>query len=410
LAPKEIEQHRIEGSSKDEKLDNLEDHQPHASEDVHHAENEKVATIFSKLPQHLITLIVEHLPLFGYLDFRSTCKELCAAAPPIRYRKLTSLEVQNHLPSPPLLMVLNNHRDSIETNDAGDPLLWDVIDPSRPDAEYPMSIPKSFEGATTTFSSKGWLLARKECDCLLFLNPFTRVSGEYPQDESLVCFPDISFSTAPTAPDCVTIGMYELTSDWIAIKYFQHGDEEWNVCEFPTHEKGFKDPQIPHSSCPVYHAGAFYFLDKEGYLGVFERKGGEGSWRVFDKHAPMRCSSVFSSNIVECDGQIVVVVVGHMGMWVDVFRWDNQAEDWNKVESLGNWTIFINPLSCFSTEARRPGMENKIYFPRLHGGHVVFYSMETATLQFGASEEVLNDFHGTKEFLNCCWIEPCWSD
>lgn len=156
------------------------------------------------------------------------------------------------------------------------------------------------EGATITFSSKGWLLARKKYDSLLFLNPFTRVTGEYPRDEPLAWFAGISFSTAPTSPDCVTIGMSDFTNDEIVIRYFQQGDETWNHCEFPPHEKGFKDP--PGSICPVYHNGAFYFLDKEGYLGVFELKEGQGSWRVFDKHIPMRCSSMFSSNIVECDG------------------------------------------------------------------------------------------------------------
>lgn len=105
----------------------------------------------------------------------------------------------------------------------------------------------------------------------------------------------------------------------------------------------------------------------------------------------------------------MAVVVGHMGKWVDVFRWDRETEGWNKVESLGNWTIFINSSSsCFSTEARRPEMGNKIYFPRFYGGCVVFYSMEKKKWHFDRSEDALSDFHGTKELLNCCWIEPSW--
>lgn len=149
LAPKEIEEHieehRIEESGNNMNLDELENHQSNEPADVIPARNETTAVIFSKLPEHLITLIAEHLPLFDYLDFRSTCKYFCTAAPLIQHRKLTSLGVQNHPPSPPLLMVLNNHRECIETNDVDDRLLWDVIDPSRLDAKYPMSIPKSFE-------------------------------------------------------------------------------------------------------------------------------------------------------------------------------------------------------------------------------------------------------------------------
>ena len=78
--------------------------------------------------------------------------------------------------------------------------------------------------------------------------------------------------------------------------------------------------------------------------------------------------------------------------------------------SLGDQTMLINPCSCFASQAGRPEMENKIYFPRFYNGHLVFYSMETKKWHSNGSEEPLSDLHGTKEFLNCSWIEPSWSN
>ena len=84
--------------------------------------------------------------------------------------------------------------------DDGDPFSWDVIDPGQPDTKYPMSIPKSFEGALITFSSNGWLLARKNEDALQFLNPFTRMSGKSPLYHRVSLVSAIGFSSTPICP------------------------------------------------------------------------------------------------------------------------------------------------------------------------------------------------------------------
>ncbi|MFS7908670.1 hypothetical protein Hanom_Chr01g00085871 [Helianthus anomalus] len=54
-------------------------------------------------------------------------------------------------------------------------------------------------------------------------------------------------------------------------------------------------------------------------------------------------------------------------------------KEWEKIECLGSYMIYICGDICMCIEAKAPEMENKIFFPRLgsKNGNVVFYSLET---------------------------------
>jgi hypothetical protein len=79
---------------------------------------------------------------------------------------------------------------------------------------------------------------------------------------------------------------------------------------------------------------------------------------------------------------------------------------WMKVDSLKNHMLFVGKTS-FSAVANISGMENKIYFNKLYGQSVVFYSLETNNYHTFENAEVVN-FHHAREQLNSIWIQPRW--
>lgn len=63
-------------------------------------------------------------------------------------------------------------------------------------------------------------------------------------------------------------------------------------------------------------------------------------------------------------------------------------------------------LIC-NRKKKKPGMENKINFPRFYGQSIVFYSLETDDYHSFESQDVVN-FYSTTEELYCGWIEARW--
>jgi hypothetical protein len=85
----------------------------------------------------------------------------------------------------------------------------------------------------------------------------------------------------------------------------------------------------------------------------------------------------------------------------------NLKMTWIRVESLGNYMLYVSCSSSFSVKAKTPGMENKIYFPRFCGESMVFYSLETGKYHSIESKDVV-DFYSSREKMYCGWIEPRW--
>ncbi|OVA04481.1 Protein of unknown function DUF295 [Macleaya cordata] len=89
-------------------------------------------------------------------------------------------------------------------------------------------------------------------------------------------------------------------------------------------------------------------------------------------------------------------------------RLDFSKMVWVKVESLGKHMLFISNTSSLSAIAPDSRMENKIYFARLHGEEILFYSLDTGSYHCLGSRHSAKDFYDTTERLNCTWIEPNW--
>ncbi|KAK2384771.1 hypothetical protein QL285_072079 [Trifolium repens] len=205
-------------------------------------------------------------------------------------------------------------------------------------------------------------------------------------------------SDSPTSYECVTVELIKFNN--ITTAYVHQLRE--GRCRLID----FEDKKFPLFNInPAFHNGLFYFLSVTGKLAFIEVKGEEISWKILEEpQAP--CSSHFNNFLVECDGNLLTVFESPFAKGVQVFKLNDDTMTWMKIKSLKNHMLFVGKTS-FSAVANIPGMENKIYFNRLHGDNVVFYSLETNNYHTFKNDEVVN-FHHVREQLNGTWIQPRW--
>ena len=214
----------------------------------------------------------------------------------------------------------------------------------------------------------------------------------------------VGFSHPPTSSECAIVECM----GQIAYLTFLGGERT----PFDYHEDGYKSPL--YNMSPLFFNGSFYYLSIEGKLGVIQarrlvgqRQEGVLDWKELQElQAP--CTNFFNSFLVECDSNLLSVFEGedNFQKWIQVFKLNEPTMNWIKVERLESHMLFVNRNASFSKVATIPGMENKIYFSRLYGQNIVFYSLETNNYHT-FENEVLN-FHHVREQLNSSWIEPRW--
>ncbi|GKD48036.1 hypothetical protein Tco_1277012 [Tanacetum coccineum] len=61
-----------------------------------------------------------------------------------------------------------------------------------------------------------------------------------------------------------------------------------------------------------------------------------------------------------CDEHLLQVIVGKFGESVEVFKLNDTAQEWEKIDGLGKHMIFVCSPSSFCIEAKVPEMENKL--------------------------------------------------
>ncbi|PWA96022.1 nucleic acid-binding, OB-fold protein [Artemisia annua] len=96
-------------------------------------------------------------------------------------------------------------------------------------------------------------------------------------------------------------------------------------------------------------------------------------------------------------------ILKERGRSIEVFNLNDSKNEWEKVDGLGKHMIYISSLTCLCIEAKAPHMDNKIYFPRLHSGKIVFYSLQTCryhTFNGKMDEESLVDLAETEYHTN----------
>ncbi|OVA08173.1 Protein of unknown function DUF295 [Macleaya cordata] len=357
------------------------------------------AGTWGSLNVDILELIARYLHPVDYLHFRAVCKENRSAIPAVSWRTSSAEITQTTYLSPWLVFYKKN--DGI----------YNFLDPMHNKEKYIMDLQDLLLDAKIRFSKGGWLLMSKGKKTLFFFNPFTRAMIQLPDlpDDENYGFSGISFSSLPTCSDCVVFASPDIDSVSISILFISRGDDSWRSYIINYNKLPLKEKCMPCRNNPVFYNGVFYCLDYKGALGAFDLNDDDYTWKFLDN--PQRpCNSIYQSFLVECEGKLLSVFLGHLGKWVRIFRLDFSRMVWVEVESLGRHMLFVSHTSCLSTVAPDNQMKNKIYFPRFHGeGRIIFYSLDTGRYHCHGGSHSSQDFYNTKEQLYCSWIEPNWS-
>jgi hypothetical protein len=342
----------------------------------------------------MVKAIAKCLNVFDYLHLRAINRHFRREAPP-----LVEIEWRSrfdHLSMIPLFVL--SYKDNVFT----------FVHPKQGlKCKYTISFPPQPQVNTDDeiicHSKDGWLLLAFRHSSFFF-NPFTKQVLPLAHGSNATVFTHcVGFSHPPTSSECATIECMGILSFLTflggeRIPFIYEGDD---FNKFPLYNRS-----------PVFFNGSFYYLSVEGKLGVIQVRQHVGNgngliWKVLEEpQAPL--TNYFNSFLVECDGNLLSVfeVEGQFQNWVHVYKLEEPTMTWIKVESLENHMLFVSSNASFSTVATIPRMENKIYFPRLYGQSIVFYSLETNNYHT-FENEVLN-FHHVREQLNSSWIQPRW--
>ncbi|XP_076960740.1 uncharacterized protein LOC143637175 [Bidens hawaiensis] len=336
------------------------------------------------LPFHLLEMIMHHCIGVEYMRFRATCKSCHLAAPLIHWNKTSSLHKYSLVS--PWLIVVDKNRGIITFKD---PVFGD---------KYFMK--RSNRHSSIRCSRFGWLLCGKD-STLVFFNPFTNDSRELQYVDASEGFDSLCFSAPPTSNDCKVVGFKARGKDanvyiyliqtWLKIGLDFRGDTPPSF-RFSTFCKG-----------DVY-ALCVYSLKNLLKPQVCNYKKGKG---VGARHR-IRGGEYF---LMEHDQQLLLVIVDESGKYVEVSKLNYINNEWEKIECLGRYTIYIDGTTCLYIETKVPELENKIFFPRLDSknGNIVFYSLETGRYHtFNGNK--MQEFAGLgiRHVYSHAWIQPTW--
>eukprot|EP00257_Ricinus_communis_P011456 XP_002532555.2 uncharacterized protein LOC8279837 [Ricinus communis] len=341
---------------------------------------------FHRLPSDVITsLIIKRLNLVHYLNLRTTCSLFRSLAPPIQQK----LCLQNHSSSPRLMFF---EKDNICT----------FFEPKNSDKCY-LHLPQQLAGCQICYSKDGWFMMSRGKNFFYCFNPLTGEILKFTDTTSvleleLIC---VGFSTSPTSSDCIAVTISKL-NNLIEIYFAFRGDTKW-VLEQIDDDTDFTFG----GNSPVFYNGVFYYLGEKGNLAILEIIDDMVTWEVlWDLKSPR--SHCHQNFLVECDGNLLSVFVGEFEGSVEVFRLSQSKMVWIRVENLGNYMVCVSRSSSFSSLAKAPGMENKIFFPRFYGENIVFYSLDTNKFHSFDRQKIPIEFYISREQLRCGWFEPRW--
>ncbi|KAG8364165.1 hypothetical protein BUALT_Bualt19G0098700 [Buddleja alternifolia] len=209
------------------------------------------------------------------------------------------------------------------------------------------------------------------------------------------------FSTLSSFPDdrngCNALVLTGLSTPAFAFYELYGEKREWTL-ENCT----IKDPYSPNQNMQFSNAigfkGKFYALSLQGSLVVIEdidsclRITGIGSGRA----VPSKVSRQFREYLVESNGEILLVFLVSRKCIdlvedVEVFRLDIDKLLWVKVESLGDWTLFLEDECCMGIDSRKVGCKkNCVYFTHHRVDNWWVFEMENGKISqaFGNDNEM----------------------
>ncbi|XP_074310484.1 uncharacterized protein LOC141646512 [Silene latifolia] len=256
--------------------------------------------------------------------------------------------------------------------------------------------------STIEFVKDGWLLLRIEGHSLQCFNPFKGKSYKYPSNVRAVRLTSLAFSTCPTFPDCLTVGIWAYNYS-VHISYHRARNHQWEYCNIECDSQtGIRFSSNSNSS-PKYHDGSFYFLDTNGNLGVLKMVDEEWIWKVH-KGPVLEDISLYSCQLAELGGQLISVFIKENGIRIQVFKFDTLGNHWVAIDDLGDYMLFLSPASSFSVSTKDNSMRNRIYLQKRIGNEMVFYSLNDGMYHTSSSQRPSKDFYGMRSQSFCCWL------
>ncbi|KAJ0464527.1 hypothetical protein HanRHA438_Chr14g0659841 [Helianthus annuus] len=262
-------------------------------------------------------MIMEFCVGVEYLNFRATCKQCQLAAPMIRWSSETAIRrLQTYSLISPWLIVLDKYQGIITFTD---PMFGD---------KYFMKTPQELVGDLRIYCSRyGWLLFYKFSIPreLLFFNPFRNDIREVPN--MTFYFDSVCFSTPPTSPDCIVVGLSASLPAQIFI-YFINREPSWRMFHMDF------GVAPPHSFLFSTFYGQDIYALNEGALDAFRKIEGRPVWDGVVSEAPRGRSTQYF--LVNCDEHhLVLVMVDELGKFVEASKLNDSTQEWEKIDSLG---------------------------------------------------------------------------
>ncbi|CAL4999070.1 unnamed protein product [Urochloa decumbens] len=336
------------------------------------------------LPLELLEVIVSNLPLVDRLRFPAVCKSWSMVSSPVEQARVW-----------PWLMHVSKQDGTCK-----------MFDPLRGE-EYtlPVAALESDDRNILRSSKDGWVVVSTgdEADDIFIMNPFREDTILPPMFDRCYHFHGVSFSLAPTSPDCVVFGVNSSRSGvFFSIETWQTGEEDW--------QEIWLEQEVPfpvaHNN-PVYFRGDFYCLGRKGNIGIFDPK--DRKWRVLDKPEPIHAELDVSKEdhegaefcyLVELQGKLIAVFQRNADEPPRVFKLDETETAWVEVEDIGGAALFLDYRASFAVASPEAGHGNKIYFPRYSedARHAAFYDLENKSYS--------PSYYGLKSPANCVWVVP----
>ncbi|XP_071905393.1 uncharacterized protein [Coffea arabica] len=350
------------------------------------------------LPPDMLAMVCGNLSFVDYMNFRCL-NRICAST--VRMKS-------NSLPRP--FLIFSNREKGV----------YEIVE-SRLQGKHSVTVPEAIEDHTIRYAKDGWLLLDKRNSVALF-NLYTKEIIRFP-DTPRECYTSFVFTSLPSSAGCFVFASLGVDKE-VCFHHFKMGEQEWRQVGFGQAEIKFQ----PGFSSPLLHGGTFYYLSKDGILGglkleaetdndimEMEEDGNaeveDGNyvmeWRInLDLERP--CKNFRRTYLVECDENLLSVFEGRRGnrVWIRVYKLINDEQNWQEMNSLGNYSLYLSRYSSIARLEESPDMANRIYFPRFYQGGLLYYSLSTKKYHSVGSDDLLDNFFGTTMYNDCAWVDP----
>ncbi|GFP92676.1 F-box/kelch-repeat protein at1g57790 [Phtheirospermum japonicum] len=288
----------------------------------------------------------------------------------------------------------------------------------RHNSSFFISFPQ-LKDAEIHCSKYGWLLMARYDNTLFFFNPSNNQTVKLPCRIGFA-YTKVFFFHPPTSPDCTVVGIK--TPIWkqaVVICMLKRGESQWESIEYPT-----KTQFLLSHAPPVLHRGQIYFLDVIGNVARFnvinrrlvisekclrqqQRQPRELHDNKIKEHYLFKVKgeeALFGVFVFHDERNVKVFMLSEKPREVKVLM--PKKMKWELVEDIGDKVLYLSHASSFGCTARTKIMANRIYFPKLHGDSVVFYSLSDGKYHSLNGDYSDNNAYGLKRLDFAAWVTP----